>query len=97
MFPGVDYPAALAGTPADRLRALPKAIGRPEELLNGEIGARTRANVVKHEEFSEHLRDAIARSHNRSLDALQVMQELIALAKSRASSPTTPYPEEAAF
>ena len=58
-------------------------------LLNGEIGARTRTNVVKHEEFSERLRDAITRSHNRSVDALQVIQELIALAKSLPDHPTT--------
>ena len=28
MFHGIDYPAALAGTPADRLKILPKAIER---------------------------------------------------------------------
>lgn len=28
MFHGIDYPAALAGTPADRLKILPRAIER---------------------------------------------------------------------
>ena len=39
----------------------------PERL---EITARTRSNVVQHQKFSERLTDAIARYHNRSVDAL---------------------------
>ena len=74
------------------------AVEALKKLLNGEIGARTRTNVVKHEEFSERLRDAIARYHNRSVDALQVIQELIALAKSLRDQPDDGLtPEEAAF
>ena len=74
------------------------AVEALKKLLNGEIGARTRTNVVKHEEFSERLRDAIARYHNRSVDALQVIQELIALAKSLREQPDDGLtPEEAAF
>jgi type I restriction enzyme R subunit len=73
------------------------AVEALKKLLNGEIGARTRTNVVKHEEFSERLRDAIARYHNRSVDALQVIQELIALAKSLRQQPDGLTPEEAAF
>jgi type I restriction enzyme R subunit len=74
------------------------AVEALKKLLNGEIGARTRTNVVKHEEFSERLRDAIARYHNRSVDALQVIQELIALAKTLRDQPDDGLtPEEAAF
>ena len=74
------------------------AVEALKKLLNGEIGARTRTNVVKHEEFSERLRDAIARYHNRSVDALQVIQELISLAKSLREQPDDGLtPEEAAF
>jgi type I restriction enzyme R subunit len=46
------------------------AVEALKKLLNGEIGARTRTNVVKHEEFSDRLRDAIARYHNRSVDVV---------------------------
>jgi type I restriction enzyme R subunit len=74
------------------------AVEALRKLLNGEIAARTRTNVVKHQQFSERLSDAIARYHNRSVDALQVIQELIALAKSLRDQPNDGLtPEEAAF
>ena len=74
------------------------AVEALRKLLNGEIEARTRTNVVKHEEFSDRLRDAIARYHNRSVDALQVIQELIAMAKSLREQPNSSLsPEEVAF
>jgi type I restriction enzyme R subunit len=74
------------------------AVEALRKLLNGEISARTRTNVVKHQEFSQRLLDAIARYHNRSVDALQVIQELIALAKSLRDQPDDGLtPEEAAF
>ena len=74
------------------------AVEALRKLLNGEISARTRTNVVKHEEFSQRLRDAIARYHNRSVDAVQVIQELIDHAKSLRDQPEDGLtPEEAAF
>ena len=57
------------------------AVEALRKLLNGEIGARTRSNVVKKEEFSTRLEQAIARYHSRSIDALQVIQELIGIAR----------------
>ncbi|WP_417809315.1 type I restriction endonuclease subunit R [Thioclava sp.] len=57
------------------------AVEALKKLLNGEISARTRSNVVKKEEFSARLEQAIARYHNRSVDALQIIQELIEIAK----------------
>ncbi|MEP2533839.1 type I restriction endonuclease subunit R [Shimia sp.] len=57
------------------------AVEALKKLLNGEISARTKSNVVKREEFSERLQQAMARYHNRSVDALQIIQELIDLAK----------------
>ncbi|MEM9969619.1 MAG: type I restriction endonuclease subunit R [Pseudomonadota bacterium] len=74
------------------------AVEALKKLLNGEIAARTRSNVVKQEEFSQRLRDAIARYHNRSIDALQVIQEMIDLAKRvSAEGDTNLSPEEKAF
>jgi type I restriction enzyme, R subunit len=70
-----------------QLREKNLAVEALRKLLNGEIAARTRTNVVKHEEFSERLREAIARYHNRSVDALQVIQELINLARSLREQP----------
>lgn len=51
------------------------------KLLNGEIRAHSKANVVQTRAFSERLEDAIARYHNNALTTAQVIQELIALAK----------------
>lgn len=58
-----------------------------KKLLNGEIKAKTRSNVVQNEKLSVRLSDAIARCHNRSVDALQVIQELLAIAKEVKAEP----------
>lgn len=63
------------------------AVEALKKLLNGEIKARTRTNVVQYELFSSRLEQAIARYHNRSVDALQILQELIALAKDLKNEP----------
>ncbi|MFT8483306.1 MAG: type I restriction endonuclease subunit R [Gluconobacter cerinus] len=63
------------------------AVEALKKLLNGEIKARTRTNVVQQEAFSSRLEEAIARYHNRSVDALQILQELIALAKDLRDEP----------
>ncbi|UWQ85029.1 type I restriction endonuclease subunit R [Leisingera caerulea] len=56
-------------------------------LLNGEITAKTRTNIVQKEEFSSRLEQAIAKYHNRSVDALQILQELIEIAKDLRDEP----------
>ena len=63
------------------------AVEALKKLLNGEIKAKTRGNVVQNGRFSERLNDAIARYHNRSIDALQVIQELIGLAQDLQAEP----------
>jgi len=63
------------------------AVEALRRLLNDEIASRTRTNVVKNEEFSERLRQAIIRYHNGGIDALQVIQELINLAKALRDQP----------
>jgi len=63
------------------------AVQALKKLLNGEIKAKTRSNVVKREEFSARLEQAIARYHNRSVDALQILQELIEIAKDLQAQP----------
>jgi type I restriction enzyme, R subunit len=63
------------------------AVEALKKLLNGEISARTHSNIVKKEEFSTRLEQAIARYHNRSVDALQIIQELIQIAKDLQKQP----------
>ncbi|MFC2968046.1 type I restriction endonuclease subunit R [Acidimangrovimonas pyrenivorans] len=70
------------------------AVEALRQLLNGEISARTRTNVVQQEAFSNRLRQAIARYHNRSVDALQVIQELIEIAKDLRKEPDDTLSEE---
>lgn len=66
--------------------------------MNGEVSARTRSNIVKKEEFSTWLEQAIARYHNRSVDALQIIQELIQIAKDLQKQPDDGLtPDERAF
>jgi type I restriction enzyme R subunit len=63
------------------------AVEALKKLLNGEIQSRTRTNVVRREAFSERLLNAIARYHNRGVDAVQILQELIQIAKDLAAEP----------
>ncbi len=51
------------------------------KLLNGEIISRARSNVVEARAFSQRLEDAVARYHAGTISALEMIQELIALAK----------------
>jgi type I restriction enzyme R subunit len=51
------------------------------KLLEGEVKIRRRKNVVKARSFAELLEQAIRRYQNRAVEAAQVIEELIALAK----------------
>lgn len=74
------------------------AVEALRRLLNGEISSRTRTNLAKKDAFSQQLTEAIARYHNRSVDALQVIQELLKLARDLREEPEDGLSqEEAAF
>ena len=51
------------------------------KLLNGEIKSRSRSNVVETRKFSERLESAVARYHANALSTVEVIEELIKLAK----------------
>ena len=51
------------------------------KLLNDEIRSRGKTNVVETKRFSERLEAAIARYHTNAISTVEVMQELIDLAK----------------
>jgi len=51
------------------------------KLLDGEIRAHSRSNVVQTRAFSERLEDAVACYHNNAITTAQVIQALIELAK----------------
>ena len=52
-----------------------------QKLLRGELSVRKRKNVVEARSFSEMLEQSLRRYQNRAIEAAQVIEELIALAK----------------
>jgi type I restriction enzyme, R subunit len=52
-----------------------------QKLLKGEISIRRRKNVVQARSFAEMLEQTIRRYQNRAIEAAQVIEELIALAR----------------
>ena len=52
-----------------------------QKLLRGEVAVRRRKNVVQARSFAEMLEQTLRRYQNRSIEAAQVIEELIALAR----------------
>lgn len=52
-----------------------------ERLLKNEIKARLKANVVQSKKFSELLTATLNKYHNRAIETMQVIEELVAMAK----------------
>ena len=52
-----------------------------ERLLEGEIASRFKGNVVQNKKFSAMLTDVVQRYRNRSIEAAQVMEELVQMAR----------------
>lgn len=71
-----EFLAEVRGMPQRNL-----AVDLLRKLLEGEIKACGRKNVVQSRSFSELLEQAIKRYHNRAVETAQVIEELIALAK----------------
>jgi type I restriction enzyme R subunit len=66
------------------IQQLPKknlALEALQKLLNDEIRSRSKTNVVETKRFSERLEAAIARYHTNAVSTVEVLQELIELAK----------------
>lgn len=66
------------------VRNLPErnlAVELLERLLEGEIKSRFASNVVQSKKFSDMLAHVVQRYQNRSIEAAQVMEELVEMAK----------------
>jgi type I restriction enzyme R subunit len=50
-------------------------------LLNGEIQSRLQSNIVESRAFSKRLEEAVARYHSNAISAVEMINELIVLAK----------------
>ena len=63
------------------------ALDALQKLLNGEIKSRAKRNIVQSKAFSKRLEDAVARYHANAISTVEMIQELIDLAKDiKASS-----------
>ncbi|OPY92738.1 MAG: hypothetical protein A4E73_00828 [Syntrophaceae bacterium PtaU1.Bin231] len=71
-----EFLAEVRGMPQRNL-----AVELLRKLLSGEIRTRRRKNIVQARSFAEMLEEAIRRYQNRAIEAAQVIEELIALAK----------------
>jgi type I restriction enzyme R subunit len=71
-----EFLAEVRGMPHRNL-----AVELLRKLLAGEIKARSRKNLVQARSFSEMLENALKKYQNRAIEAAQVIEELIALAK----------------
>ena len=71
-----EFLAEVRGMPQKNL-----AVELLRKLLEGEIKVRRRKNVVQARSFAELLEQAIRHYQNRAVEAVQVIEELIALAK----------------
>ena len=71
-----EFLAEVRGMPQRNL-----AVELLQKLLKGEVATRRRKNVVQARSFAEMLEQTIRRYQNRAIEAAQVIEELIALAK----------------
>lgn len=71
-----DFLAEVRGMPHKNV-----AVELLQKLLRGEISTRRRKNIVQARSFAEMLEQTIRRYQNRAIEAAQVIEELIALAK----------------
>ena len=83
---GLDKPdiSILSDEFLAEVRSLPQknlAVEALKKLLEDEIQVRLRKNVVQSRAFSEMLEQALNKYHNRAIEAAQVIEELIAIAR----------------
>src|SRR5437667_1749542 len=71
-----EFLAEVKGLPQRNL-----AVELLRKLLSGEIRTRRRKNVVQAKSFAEMLEQSLRRYQNRAIEAAQVIEELIGLAK----------------
>ncbi|HIC9088361.1 TPA: type I restriction endonuclease subunit R [Legionella pneumophila] len=57
-----------------------------EKLINDNIKAKTRCNVILEKKFSERLQESMKKYHNRAIQTAQVIEELIQMAKDMAKA-----------
>lgn len=88
---GMDKPniGILSDEFLEEVRLMPQrnlAVELFERLLKNEIKTRLKTNVVQSKRFSELLIATLNRYHNRAIETMQVIEELVAMAKEFAEA-----------
>ncbi len=76
-----EFLAEVRGMPQKNL-----SVELLNKLLSSEIRERRRRNIVQARSFAELLQNVIRRYHNRAIDTVQVIEELIAIARKMRES-----------
>ena len=77
-----EFLAEVRGMPRRNL-----AVELLQKLLKGELATRRRKNVVQARSFAEMLEQTLRRYQNRAIEAAQVIEELIRLARETCAKP----------
>lgn len=90
-YAGLDRPniGILSNEFLEEVKLMPHrnlAIELLERLLKNEIKAKLKTNVVQSKKFSEMLISTLNRYHNRAIETIQVIEELVAMAKEFAAA-----------
>lgn len=88
---GLDRPniGILSDAFLEEVRLMPQknlAVELLERLLKNEIKARLKTNVVQSKKFTELLTSTLNRYHNRAIETIQVIDELVKMAKDFAAA-----------
>ncbi len=83
---GLDRPniGILSDEFLEEVRMMPQrnlAVELLERLLKNEIKARLKTNVIQSKKFSEMLAATLNKYHNRAIETMQVIEELVKMAK----------------
>ncbi|HQU91076.1 MAG TPA: type I restriction endonuclease subunit R [Pyrinomonadaceae bacterium] len=90
-YAGLDRPniGILTDEFLEEVKLMPQrnlAIELLERLLKNEIKARLKTNLVQSKKFSEMLIATLNKYHNRAIETMQVIEELVAMAKEFAEA-----------
>ncbi len=85
-YAGLDRPniGILSDEFLEEVKLMPQrnlAVELLKRLLKDEIKARMKTNIVQSKKFSEMLSSTLNKYHNRAIETMQVIEELVAMAK----------------
>ena len=90
-YAGLDRPniGILSDEFLEEVKLMPQrnlAVELLERLLKSEVKARLKTNIVQSKKFSEMLAATLNKYHNRAIETMQVIEELVAMAKEFAAA-----------